>query len=83
MRQTADILAFDANLFLTKEFGLAQNVLVMFSRYGIESPKLETVEKWYRRRSIPGPWLPRLISLLELDQSAPVSLAPYTRLGRG
>lgn len=81
MRHTADTLGFDANLFLTKEFGIAQNVLSLFSRYGLEAPKLETVEKWYRRRSVPGPWLPTLMSLLELDRGSPVSLAPYTRLG--
>lgn len=81
MRQTADNLRFDANLFLTEEFGVAQNVLALFSCYGLKAPKLETVEKWYRRRSVPGPWLPTLMSLLELDRGYPVSLAPYTRLG--
>lgn len=80
MRQTNDTLGFDANLFLTQEFGLAQNVRDLFSTYGVKPPESEAVRKWYVR-GIPGAWLPQLMSLLELDRGAPVSLAPYTRLG--
>jgi hypothetical protein len=72
---------FDANAFLTKEFGGAHNVLALFTRYGLDPPHVTAIEKWFQRGSVPGSWLACLVSLLELDRGQPVSLARYTKFG--
>jgi hypothetical protein len=72
---------FEARRFLTQHVGTAHDVPRLFSRYGLPGPLQGAAEKWYERDSISGLWLPRLLCLLELEQGAPVSLAPYTNFG--
>jgi len=68
---------FSAKRFLQSEVGTAPQVLVLCTLYGIKSPTLEAVQKWYSRDAMPGAWLAKLLGLLELEKGRPVSLAPY------
>lgn len=68
---------FDARRFLTTEVGKADDVLSLFSSYGMEGPRFETADKWYRRGSIPADWMLQLLCVLELDRGSPVRIAPY------
>ena len=68
---------FDAHRFLTQELGPPQSVPSLFLSYGVEPPKDEAVQKWYRRRSIPGDWFATILCILELDRGEPVRLSSY------
>ena len=68
---------FNAIRFLTGEIGSMNNVLALFSQYGLGSPSPAAIEKWFQRGVIPSRWLPILICLVELDRGEPVRLAQY------
>lgn len=68
---------FDTRAFLTEQFTNPQNVLVLFTSYGVDCPSLAAIEKWFARRSIPGEYLPILLSILELERGTPFSLTRY------
>jgi hypothetical protein len=70
-------MKFNFKAFLTAELGTLNNVLVLFSQYGLKAPKSATVEKWLSRNSVPGTPFAVLLGLLELERGAPVSLAKY------
>lgn len=72
---------FDALRFLRENFPTPQNVLALFTAYGLSCPSLAAIEKWYQRGSIPGSVLPTLLCLLELERGAPLSLVAY--MGEG
>lgn len=67
--------------FLTEQFSNAQNVLVLFGSYGVRSPSLAAVEKWFSRRSIPGEYWPVLLCVLQLERGAPFDLVQYLESG--
>lgn len=68
---------FDTRKFLIEQFTNAQNVLVLFTIYGVDCPSLSAIEKWFARRSIPGEYLPVLLCILELERGSPFSLTQY------
>lgn len=72
---------FDALRFLEEKFHSPQRLMQFFRVYGVSAPEPEAVKKWFQREQIPSTWLPVLLTLLELDDGAPVSLAPYLRPG--
>ena len=68
---------FDGRLFLKENFHSPQRVLAVFRTYGLASPSLSAVEKWFSRGTIPGDAFPSLLVLLELEHGKPVSIANY------
>lgn len=70
---------FDTRAFLIEQFSTPQNVLVLFTSYGVDCPSLSAIEKWFGRRSIPGEYVPILLCILELEHGKPFSLTQYYR----
>lgn len=72
---------FDYRSFLTEQCSTPQNVLVLFSAYGIMSPQLNiwSIEKWFQRGRVSGQFLPLLLAVLELEHGEPVRLAKYIK----
>ena len=70
-------MRFSAKAFLEGEVGSAQNVLALFTSFGVDAPPLDTIRKWYERDSISCARLVEIVCLLELDRGEPVSFAPF------
>lgn len=68
---------FNARLFLEQNFQTVGGVIAHFRALGLEPPTQGQVEKWFARSALTGEWLAALLSLLEAERGAPVSLAPY------
>ena len=68
---------FDARRFLTDNFQSVGGVIAHFRALGLEPPTQGQAEKWFARGTLTGEWLATLLSLLETERGAPVSLAPY------
>jgi hypothetical protein len=68
---------FDVERFLRCYFRTPAELASFVRAYGLEPPAAATVDKWFRRASIPGKWFPVLLAFIELDRGAPVSLAPF------
>ena len=68
---------FQTKRFLLEKFGSVQGLLSFLRTYSAPLPGAKAVEKWFQRESIPSEWLPVLLCYLELDNGAPISLAPY------
>lgn len=68
---------FDAKRFLQDFFQTPAGLVAHFVAAGLEPPTEAAVEKWFQRNNIPGAQLTRILSLLEVERGAPVSLAPY------
>ena len=68
---------FDTIRFLKDHFHTPPELSSMFRAYGIEPPRDGTVSQWFNRKSVPAPWFPVLLAVLELHRGAPVSVADY------
>ena len=68
---------FKGHAFLKKEFKNPSGVVSFLTQYGAPVPSTPQAEQWFRRGSIPGPWLACLLAYLEADRGQPVSLTPY------
>lgn len=73
---------FDARQFLIDTFRTPTELSAFVRAYGYEPPKEATVDKWFRRQSVPSEWFPLLLGLLELDRGKPVSLVSYLGVTR-
>lgn len=72
---------FDAKRFLQENFRSSVELVTFLRSYGVEPPLANTADKWWRRNSISGEWLPVLLAVLEIDRGAPVSIASYLTEG--
>lgn len=63
--------------FIVQELRTPQNVVAMFTRYGIDPPGYAAVEKWFQRGKVPSEWMFQILALMELEQGRPVSLMRY------
>lgn len=72
---------FDFRSFLTEQFQKPQNVLYLFSSYGVETPSHAAVEKWFQRASVPGEYLPVMLCILEIERGEPLRLTRYWQGG--
>lgn len=68
---------FNSTKFLKANFADCATMRGMLAAYGFGQPIADTAEKWWRRGSVPGAWLPVLLGMLELEHGKPVSLLPY------
>lgn len=68
---------FRYKAFLTEQLGSRDNVLGLFSAYGLTAPAAAAVEKWFSRERIPSEWLPTILAILELEMGKPVRLSSY------
>lgn len=68
---------FNAKRFLTDQFHTPERVNLLLSSYGLLTPKISAVEKWFQRGRIPGEWSPLLLVVLELEKGKPTSLTSY------
>lgn len=68
---------FKTKTFLIERFGNVQGLLSFLRAYDAPLPGAPAVEKWFQRESIPSEWLPILLSYLEIEKGAPVSLVSY------
>jgi len=69
--------SFNSTKFLKAYFPDCATMRSLLAAYGFEQPMADTAEKWWRRGSVPGAWLPLLLGVLELEHGQPVSLLPY------
>lgn len=68
---------FDAKKFIRDNFQSAGGVIAHCRSVGLEPPSDEQVQKWLQRNSVPGEWLAKLLTLLEVERGHAVSLQPY------
>lgn len=68
---------FDFPAWLKDQFGTPDSLVALPSMYGLPSPRRETVYKWFSRGRVPVEWFALLLSLLEIEQGAPSSIARY------
>ncbi len=68
---------FNAKAFLTEAFKTPTALVAFLRAYGVNPPQLDAAKKWFQRGTIPGEWLPVLLSVLELDSGRPVSTQKY------
>lgn len=68
---------FQTRRFLTDHFGNPPGLLSFLGAYQAPTPKLAAADKWFQRASVPSEWLPVVLSYLEIDNGAPISLIPY------
>ena len=68
---------FDGRRFLNDKFKNPGGVVAMLSAYGLDTPSIASVEKWFQRGAVPGEWLPVLLTALEIDNLSAVSILPY------
>lgn len=68
---------FQTRRFLVDKFGNSPGLLAFLRAYQAPAPKPAAAEKWFQRASVPSEWLPVVLSYLEIDNGAPVSLIPY------
>lgn len=68
---------FQTRLFLQEKFGNPAGLLAFLNAYRAPSPNPAAAEKWFQRASVPSDWLPVVLSYLEIDNGAPISLIPY------
>lgn len=68
---------FNAKKFIRDNFQGPGGVIAHCRSVGWAPPSGGQVEKWLERNSVPGEWLAKLLSLLEAQHGAPVSIQPY------
>lgn len=68
---------FATGRFLEDKFQTPKRLIAFLAAYGAPTPGKSAVIKWFQRGNIPGLWLPVLLAYTEIDEGAPVSLAPY------
>ena len=68
---------FNSGRFLRDEFVNVAQCHAMLTGYKMPDVKMSAVEKWFARNSVPGPWLPLLMLVIELDRGEPVRLTKY------
>lgn len=68
---------FNSALFLQENFRTPAELCSFAQHYGVEKLNVETVSKWFARKSLPAPWGYVLLGLLELDRGEPVSISKY------
>ena len=67
---------FNHHRFLVDKWGDPERLRRWLREYGHEM-QLPTIVAWFRRDSIPSSVLPLLLTLLEIENGAPVSTAEY------
>lgn len=78
IQRTGEAMAgFNSTKFLKAHFPDCATMRSLLTAYGFAPPAADTAEKWWRRGSVPGAWLPVLLGMLELEHGKPVSLLPY------
>jgi hypothetical protein len=70
---------FAAARFLREYLNGARRVHEVLSRYERRVPSVSAIEKWYERDAIPGVWFPIVLSAIEREKGAPVSLTRYIK----
>lgn len=68
---------FNTTQFLKDNFTSAPVLVATLESYRFTPPNLEAVKKWFSRGSVPGDWLAVLLSILEFEEGAPVSVIKY------
>ena len=68
---------FRAKQFLDDNFGDIGALVARCRVAGVEPPNEAAVQKWRQRNSIPGEWLTKLVSVLEIERGEAVSLRRY------
>lgn len=72
-------LVFDSGQFITDHFEGIEGVISLLGAYDFEPPQKAAVDKWLRRGSIPGEWLPKMLYVAEKRAKKPVSISSYMR----
>lgn len=72
---------FDHAKLLADKFGTRARLMAFLRAYSAPLPQETAVAKWFQRGTIPSDWLPVILAYLELDEGAPVRLAPYLKGG--
>ena len=72
-----DMRSFNYERFLRDKWHDPEGLLRFLHAYGHRDLRLPTVAQWFRRKSIPSEWFATLMTLLETEHGAPVSLAEY------
>lgn len=70
-------MAFRTKQFLVENFQTVNGLVSFLRAYDAPLPKPTRVEKWFQRESIPAEWFAILLTYLEIDRGAPVSLTAY------
>jgi hypothetical protein len=68
---------FQTKRFLTDHFKNPPGLLAFLRAYRAPVPNAGAAEKWFQRASVPSEWLPVVLSYLEIDNGAPISLVGY------
>lgn len=68
---------FDFKKFLTENWRDCDVLTRRLHQYGFREVTRDTAYKWWQRGSIPAPWFPVLLVILELERGKPTALAPY------
>jgi len=72
---------FDGRRFLKENFQSPQRVIAALGAYGMPTPTVASVEKWFSRGRVSAEYLPLLICVRELETGRNVGLSAY--LGEG
>lgn len=72
---------FATTSFLQDNFRDPDGVVGLIGQHWPESPKRETVRKWFDRGSVSGEWWPVLLVVLERAENRPVQMAQYAHQG--
>ena len=67
----------DVIRFLRTEFDSPAGLVEFLAAFGVQTPSVEVVGKWFQRESVPSQWLPVLLAYKELDQGRPVKMSQY------
>lgn len=69
---------FDFSRFLRSRFRKPAEVVALLRAYGAtDLPQEAAVAKWFQRKAVPADWFAVLLTYLELDEGAPISLSVY------
>lgn len=68
---------FDYAGFLADYCGDVDGVLGLLTEYYETGPTREAVRKWFTRSGVPAHWFPLILTVLERNSGAPVSVMAY------
>lgn len=74
-------VVFQTRRFLVDHFKNPPGLLAFLGAYRAPTPESAAAQKWFQRGSVPSDWLPVVLSYLEIDNGAPISLIPYLEVG--